>query len=183
MNKSVQPMPKWKKINRKRTIRNFIIVGLLVQIFAVGLFWIGCAAYLEVEDIIHNGTEVTAEYTSVATISSFYADGGDGIPTEKIHGYKLVFTYIAENGRKYQSYGRYYTNKTEAESHIGESVQILINDKGKSRLKGESNIDGKVWFILALVFSSVMFLYILSMIIFRKKIFIQKDEKAYLTVK
>lgn len=182
MNKSVQPMPKWKKINRKRTIRNFIIVGLLVQIFAVGLFWIGCAAYFEEQDLIHNGTEVTAIFDEISEISSFYSDGGS-IPTEKIHGYELRYTYVDYNGRKYQNYGRYYKNKAEAESHIGESVQILINDKGKCRIVGDAILEWTPWFTLALVFSSVMFLYILAMIIFRKKIFIQKDEKAYLTVK
>lgn len=168
-----------KRLQKKRLIRNLILIGVGLLLFATTLCWLGCGAYLEAEDIIHNGVDATAKYVSISEIYSWYNDGGDTMPTKHVYGYKLRYLYVDENGRSYKGLGDFYYTKAEAESHIGDEVVILINDKGGSRVKGYANLDGKAWFIAAIAMSSVMLLYVLIIIILHKKIFLTKEEKEF----
>ncbi len=69
--------------------------------------------------------------------------------------YASVYKYVDENGRKY--IGRLkpiYKTKEEAETHIGETVEIYIDGKGKSIPVGEKPHIGRSLFWV--IFSTIL---------------------------
>lgn len=151
-------------------VRKYCLIAVLITITILTILaWLRIPLYWEVLDYIENGKEYTAVYVDITAIV-IIGDYGSGY--SRIPGYKMQYCYINDEGKECYGDGPEYTLLETAKTHLGEKVQVLENKKGNSMIKPTEEIDGlKERIINASIYTIVTGVFVILVIIFRKRIF------------
>lgn len=106
----------------KINFRVMMMICGFIALFTAIVFSIGVRSYLgEKADkrLLDNGVRVEAEIDKVITLGESYA---------------TTYNYTDDNGVNYNGTVKRYSAYSEAESHVGEKVEIVLGEGGKSLL-------------------------------------------------
>lgn len=148
-------------------VRKYIIIAVLgLSIFLSIMAWLFIGAYFDEMDYINNGKEYTAIYVDIYPLTTRDEDS-----YHRVYAYEMKYKYINEEGKECYGYGETFYEEETAKSYLGKEVQILENKKGNSIEKPERIPRLKVRIITASIYTAVTGVFVILVIIFRKRIF------------
>ena len=131
------------------------IILYVIAFYALG-FYLQSRGYLKKYDFKN---PVKAVYTDVRLT---YFNSG--------YVYELIYEYTAPDGTVYTGHSSEHYNKHNAQSHIGEEVEIYIDGKGGSTLHNYGKDNRQAYLIVAIVFiPSATVIAVTAVILYKRK--------------